>query len=253
MFDYNTFLSDFRSVASARGFVCETIAQVDGDPVDVWVRSAAPGANRKRTPRLFVSAGIHGDEPAGPLALLRYLTTTQTLSHDIDWVLVPAINPGGLRLGTRENADSIDLNRDFLDQRTPEVAALIKWYTAQKRGPDAHFSLHEDWEARGFYMYAINTGKIPCYAREVLAHIAPHYTLEAGGPVDGHDLTENGLITHEAAPDEPEHWPEAIWLVKNFDTLSYTFEAPGGFDPQMRVNVLHDALKVAVRLFLERV
>lgn len=253
MFDYDAFLSDFRSAASARGFVCETIAVINGDPVDIWVRPAAPSANRTRTPRLFVSCGIHGDEPAGPLALLRYLVSAEMLSHEIDWVLIPAINPSGLRLGTRENADGIDLNRDFLDCNTAEIVALVKWYSTQAAGPDAHFSLHEDWEARGFYMYAINTGATPCYAAEVLAHLAPHFKLESGGPVDGHDLLEDGLIHHEAVPDEPLHWPEAIWLVKNFRTLSYTFEAPGGFTPQMRVDVLHAALHTAVALFLERV
>lgn len=254
MFDYDAFLSDFRSIASARGFVCQTLANIDGDPVDVWTRQrvARPGNRDTLAPRLFLSAGIHGDEPAGPAALLRYLHQAENLSSDIDWVLIPAINPSGLRRGTRENADGIDLNRDFLDQRTPEVKALVSWYSAQPRGPDAHFSLHEDWEASGFYMYAINTGRLPCYAREVLAHLMPRFRLQAIGPVDGHELTSTGLIAHEAAPDEPEHWPEAIWLVKNFTTLSYTFEAPGGFDPQSRIDVLHDALHTAVKLFLER-
>lgn len=253
MFDYDAFLSDFRAAATARGFACETIVHINGDPIDVWTRKAAPLSGGGRAPRLFVSSGIHGDEPAGPAALLRYLQESDALSHDIDWVLIPALNPAGLRLGTRENADGIDLNRDFLDQSTPEVAALVRWYSAQRTSPDAHFSLHEDWEASGFYMYAINTGKIACYANEVVAHVAQRFKLESGDLVDGHELAADGLIAHEAVPDEPLHWPEAIWLVKNFDTLSYTFEAPGGFSPQMRINVLHFALHTAIGLFLERV
>lgn len=252
-FELDSFLSDFRSAALGHGFTCQIIAQINGDPIEVWTRSAVTHSGSGPAARLFVSSGIHGDEPAGPRALLEYLQTRSTLSNEIDWVLIPAINPGGLRRGTRENDDGIDLNRDFLHYHTAEVRALVDWYCAQTIPPRAHFSLHEDWEAQGFYMYAINTGPIDCYASEVLAHLRPEFHLQAGGPVDGHELTSTGLIAHDAVPDEPEKWPEAIWLVKNFPTLSFTFEAPGGFSPQERVSALRKALEVSISLFLEKI
>lgn len=257
MFDYDGYLADFASAATQIGFTKETIAHIDGDPIDVWTRAAQtaqpaqPTQPTNRPARLILSAGIHGDEPAGPAALLRFLQEGKYLSHEIDWVLMPALNPSGLRLGTRENADGIDLNRDFLRGDTTEVAAVIRWHKAQATPPDAHFSLHEDWEAKGFYMYAINTGRYPCYATELVTRLCSRFRLQAVGPVDGHELTRTGLIGHEAAPDEPENWPEAIWIVKNFPTLSYTFEAPGGFTPQARVHALHIALEMAVRMFTE--
>ncbi|NUR77466.1 MAG: DUF2817 domain-containing protein [Thermoleophilia bacterium] len=60
-------------------------------------------------PRVLVVGCIHGNEPAG-IAIVRALERTH--AHADLWV-VPVLNPDGLARGARQNADGIDLNRNF--------------------------------------------------------------------------------------------------------------------------------------------
>ena len=65
--------------------------------------------------RALISAGIHGDEPAGIEAILKFL---ENKSYDIykkTWEItfLPCINPYGYEFGTREIHQRKDLNRLF--------------------------------------------------------------------------------------------------------------------------------------------
>ena len=105
--DPSAFAARFSTAARAAGFCEERFGARDGCPLVAYTRRA-PG----RHPRIYLSAGIHGDEPAGPLALLELLTTG-AFDHRATWFLVPLLNPTGFTLRTRENAEAIDLNRDY--------------------------------------------------------------------------------------------------------------------------------------------
>lgn len=239
-----SFQSQMEATAAERGFTRHRLARIGEDELTLWTRDAARPSAR----RLFLSAGIHGDEPAGPLAILRFLTDV-SVDDAFDWIVAPALNPSGLRRGTRENADGIDLNRDFLRCRSLETRSLIRWWESQALGCDLHLSLHEDWETDGFYFYAINSGPLRCFSEALqqgLAHMLP---LQETGPVDGHELLKPGFIAHECRADEPEGWPEAIWLGKRYPVLSYTFEAPSSLPLAERVNGLALGLQTAANLF----
>lgn len=61
--------------------------------------------------RVVVVGVIHGDEPAG-LAVTELLKK-QTLPSNIDLWIMPLLNPDGYTLKTRQNANKVDLNRNF--------------------------------------------------------------------------------------------------------------------------------------------
>lgn len=229
------------SVLARHGFTPRTIAMVKADPVRLWTRQG----DRESAPEAYVSAGIHGDELCGSEALLHWLETRE-LPAGFHWVVAPFLNPSGLRQGTRENARGIDLNRDFFRKRSAEIRAFTGWWRGRGRGCDLHFSLHEDWEAEGFYLYEINTGPWPSIGKDVLDRLVDDWPLQAGGPVDGHDLDAPGLILHAPEPDEEEGWPEAIWLAKSWPVLSCTFEAPGRLRREARIALLADAFDAAL-------
>jgi protein MpaA len=69
---------------------------------------------------LYASAGIHGDEPAGPLAIHRLIADNALPAHAWLWVC-PCLNPTGFQRNTREAASGQDLNRDYRQPHTPEV------------------------------------------------------------------------------------------------------------------------------------
>ncbi len=236
------FEETFALVAGGRGLVPERLWESGEDRITLWTRSSAGGAP---APCLFLSAGIHGDEPCGPETLLRFLEE-HPLSTACEWVVAPLLNPSGMKRGTRENREGIDLNRDFYRKESGEIRALTSWWEARERGCDLHVSLHEDWETSGLYLYEINTGGIASFAGRVLDSIRGTVALEETGPVDGHELSAPGLILHAAEPDEELGWPEAIWLAKRYPLLSLTLEGAGGVDCHSRTAGLLAALTTVV-------
>ncbi len=217
-FEFPAFLTAFREAAGAAGFRETLLAGLEAGQLVAWER---PGSG----PRVYLSAGIHGDEPAGPLALLELLGSG-FFAADCHWLVCPALNPSGLAAATRENACGVDLNRDYWLRGTPEVRAHAAWLDALAV-PDLFISLHEDWESAGFYFYEINLHKDdPDRARHILDAVRPWFPPEPGPEIDGHESREPGWIYHAAEPDLPEGWPEAIYLAKLGCPVSFTFETP---------------------------
>ena len=217
-FDGARYHAAFREAAEAAGFSATVLAELEAGPMVAWER---PGGG----PRVYLSAGIHGDEPAGPLALLE-LIREGFFSESVDWSICPLLNPSGFAAKRRENAGGIDLNRDYWLRSTSEVMAHALWLDARPR-PDLFISLHEDWEATGFYFYEINLmADHPARTRLILEAVSPWFPAEPGPEIDGHEVRESGWIYHPAEPDLPEGWPEAIYLAKMGCPISLTFETP---------------------------
>lgn len=237
MSDWPTYHTAFRELAEANGFHAALLASFDVGPLIAWERPADG-------PCVYLSAGIHGDEPAGPLALLELLREG-FFTSPFHWVLCPALNPTGLVAGSRENAQGMDLNRDYWIRSTAEIIAHAAWIDRLKT-PDLFISLHEDWETEGFYFYEINLGEdSPERAHRILDSVSPYFLPEPGPGIDGHDVREDGWIYHAADPDLPEGWPEAIYLAKRGCPISFTFETPSHAELEQRVAAHVAAVKAA--------
>lgn len=207
---------------------------------------ARPG--KGRAPRIYLSAGIHGDEPAGPLAVQRLLQD-DLLSRDASWTICPLLNPHAWIAGSRETRDGVDMNRDYRQPRSPEVAAHRRWIDSTAPN-DLFLSLHEDWEAAGFYLYEINTSTFPPLGREILHRVKEVMPIERVSCIDQHDVCEPGYIVHAPEPDEPFNWPEAIYHIKRYPHLSYTFETPSSLALEPRIQAHVTAVTAAVECFL---
>ncbi len=243
VFDWPAFLPEFAAEAEAAGFSRSVLARLDDGPLTAWRLHEGKG------PHIYLSSGIHGDEPAGPLALLELLKRG-FFTGAAGWTLCPALNPGGLAAGTRENRHGIDLNRDYWMRSTPEVSAHGSWLESLPV-PDLFISLHEDWESGGFYFYEINLGgDRPERARAIIDAARPWFSPEPGPEIDGHEARESGWIYHEAEADVPEGWPEAIFLAKIGCPLSFTFETPSRKPLPHRVAALAAAVEAACLPYL---
>ncbi|HEY1655485.1 MAG TPA: succinylglutamate desuccinylase/aspartoacylase family protein [Candidatus Tumulicola sp.] len=151
-----------------------------------------------RQPAVAIVTGAHGDEPAGPWALLD-LVETQSLDPAFSYRLWPCINPSGYDARTRATADGVDVNRTFgRGGRSPEAKAIL---TANRdRKFRLSLDLHEDANAAGFYCYEYGGGSIGRSAIAALdAAGLPVDALEAtfatAGPLDESNcLRERGRI-----------------------------------------------------------
>lgn len=233
------FLPEFREAAAERGFVEEVLVETAKGPLSAWT-----GGKGDRP--IYLSAGIHGDEPAGPLALLK-LMKAGFFDPSISWAICPALNPTGLAAGTRDTAQGIDLNRDYHLRETPEVEAHAAWLERQQP-PQLFLSLHEDYESTGFYFYEINQcDDQPERAEAILESVSEWFPPEPESVIDDHEVRQPGWIFHEAEPDLPHGWPEAIFVAKQKKCiLSFTFETPSQMALEDRIAAHCAAVKIAV-------
>ncbi len=74
--------------------------------------------------KLVITAGFHGEEPAGPLTCLQYLEeiTAYARERDVGLTIYPCINPSGFEAGHRYNASGEQPNNDFLRYETASGA-----------------------------------------------------------------------------------------------------------------------------------
>jgi hypothetical protein len=233
------FTAEFAAVASQAGLQPETLGDFAGHPLTVFTkRTAGP------RPRVYLSAGIHGDEPAAPLALLTLLRQG-FLDARCNWFVCPLLNPTGFLRATRHNQEDIDLNRDYKDGRTGEVRAHRGWLQRQPNF-DLAICLHEDWEATGFYLYELNPDARPSLAEAMLASARRHGPIDPATVIDGRAVTAPGLIRPTGDPLLRESWPEAIYLHHHHATLGYTVETASGQPLEQRIRTHVAVLTAAI-------
>lgn len=241
--DPRDFLVRFEAVARQHGFRTEAMGTAEGCPLLAFTRRTVGPR-----PRVYLSAGVHGDEPAPPLALARLLAEGAFDDRAV-WFLVPLVNPGGLTQGTRENRAGVDLNRDYRHLRTPEVRAHVGWLERQPAFA-VTFCLHEDWEARGFYLYELNPARRPSLAPAMLGAVGARFPIDFSPVIDGRPA-EGGVIRPESDPRLRDLWPEAIYLRARHTTLSYTLESPSALPLETRIEMLATAARSGLAAALD--
>ena len=229
----------FEAAANPAGFRVERFGEAAGCPLIALTRRT-PGPR----PRIYLSAGIHGDEPAPPLALLA-LMESGFFDARATWFLCPLLNPAGFQLATRENADGLDLNRDYQDLRSAEIRAHTAWLARQPNF-DLAICVHEDWESTGFYLYELNPLGRPTLADAMIRAAATQCPIEPATVIDGRPIDQTGIIRPVSDPLMRENWPEAIYLRAHHTTLTYTVETPSSLPLPQRIATLRAVLEAAL-------
>ena len=191
---------------------------------------------------IYISSGMHGDEPGGPLAVGR-LFEENSWPPDLNLWIIPCLNPGGFILNRRQNEEGIDLNRDYREPKTALVRAHVQWLK-ERPSFDLSLCLHEDWEANGFYLYELNPDDRPSVAARIIGKVQEVCPIDLS-PVIEEREAHQGII--RANPDllsRPD-WPEAFYLIHHKTRLSYTLEGPSDFQLATRVNGLVAGVKAA--------
>jgi murein peptide amidase A len=242
--DIDAVLSDSLAAAKSHEWSVEEIPVPQKPSLFALTRS--PSGNTHHGTKIYISTGIHGDEPAGPLAVRQLLQENQWPDY-ASLSLIPCLNPTGLRLNRRENDQGVDLNREYLNTKAPETLAHISWLSRQPSF-DFCLCLHEDWESDGFYVYELNPDNRPTLADHVVAQVAEVCPIDRSEIIEGRPA-QNGIIRPSVDPRSRPQWPEAFYLLSNKTRLSYTLEAPSDFPLETRVAALVSAVRASLAAF----
>ncbi|MEQ1852340.1 MAG: M14 family metallocarboxypeptidase [Chthoniobacteraceae bacterium] len=239
--DYQHLVTRWRAVARESGLKLRRLARDDGfDLFYLQTQDATPG--------LYVSAGIHGDEPAAPEALIQWAEHHTTRLSSWPLLIFPCLNPWGLRNNIRTDSRGRDVNRLFHGKSHPVVAAVRR--VVKDRRFAVSLSMHEDYDAQGTYLYEVQRGtrhlgeKLLGAARRILPP-------DPRPRIDGRKA-EKGLIRRRIAPRTFEKigYPEAIWLHLHHSDYTFTFETPSEADLGLRVSahiaVIEQCLAIAI-------
>lgn len=201
----------------------KTLATIDGYPLLQLTFGAQGG------PRVWVNAGIHGEEPGSVEGLLLWLETSASRWADtFSFKVLPCLNPYGYERGERCDQSGLDPNRRFRQTDYPLVKAVLS-ALGEERYVFA-VDMHEDCDFEGFYMYEVNR-RPPSVHELVIPAVAEVGPIceEAEDPE-----VKGGLVSRAAEDGESmeaffegrDLWPIAYPLHRQSER-SVTLETPG--------------------------
>lgn len=234
MRDFDKLADRFRALAGD-GRV-ETCGQADGYPL---LRLRLDGNG----PLVLLTAGIHGDEPAGPETVLDFLEEDAEHWRDrFGFEAYPCLNPWGYVHDKREDAAGEDLNRGFERDDLALVNAL-RAALGERRFAFQH-DMHEDWEAKGFYFYEGQKDR-RYIAPEVIRRVEKIGSIDAQSEAE--EETENAICpgAYEVSPGWGQQGLVSYVLHHHADHV-FISETPTDWDMARRVKAHRAALEVAL-------
>lgn len=227
--DYGSLVARWRRIARGAGLRLIPFAQVGEYPVyHLRTRGSLAGG-------FYVSAGIHGDEPAGPAALAfwaeTHLPALVQEQNALPLFILPCLNPWGLVENRRSDPAGRDLNRIF-NRRVPPIRELMRLIAKERFALGV--ALHEDYDGRGMYLYEINE------APPVIGAALLRACRSKSMPTDSRRVIEDfpfkdGLLRRRVLPEDVRMHPEALAVYPRHAPRFITFETPSEFGLAHRV------------------
>lgn len=233
---YETLVQRIEAAAQLPDVRCERIGEFGGPggrtfPLFI-LHLGRPAEGRKN---VMMAAGIHGDEPAGVEAAMRFVETNsgnEELLSQFSFVVFPCNNPTGWELDSRENWKGIDLNRQFATRKQEPEAEIIT-RALQGQCFDVVFEMHEDVDSPGFYLYEIAENSDYHVGERIIQAVA-----DAGMPVNLSECIEGlpaagGLIRRSVKVKKfrKTRLPQAIYAYRTCGGHVLTLEPPASVLP----------------------
>lgn len=218
--DYQSLVQRWRALIAGSKLALTQIGLFDDFPIfEIHNRKPVQGASG-----LYLSAGIHGDEPASCWALLQWAEKNLEVLGSVPHMLFPCLNPWGLVNNCRFDKQGHDLNRIWDNPKSPLICSI----SSQLRGCSFGLSLnlHEDYDANGIYLYEpYISGKNDLLAGEILKAGQKILPIDSRKRIDGR-VSKDGIIRPRISNPPSDGMPEAIYLVANHGRRHFTLETP---------------------------
>ena len=196
--------------------------------------------------RVLISAGIHGDDPAGVETVCAFLENELYKNFLKDWefTILPCINPTGYDAGTRNNQDDIDLNRTFKEEQVPREVAFVKRILEHPYHLD--LELHEYVDSPGYYVYQKDhSAPLSSLGRTILDRVERIHPLNMAEDIEG-TPADRGLLSRLSDPGEMEWWPMALYAYKRGCRHVFTLETSPALPMDRRIKAHLEAIRAAL-------
>jgi len=147
------------------------------------IREFLPLDHASSIGRVLVIGGIHGDEYSSVSIVFKWMKQlSQDSSNQLHWRFMPSVNPDGLLVqqSTRQNANGVDLNRNF-PSRDWDSLAIDYWHSKASSSPRRNPGRQSasESETRGLM------AQIEAFKPDVIVSIhAPYHLLDYDGPLN---------------------------------------------------------------------
>jgi len=220
--DWQRFRERLSALALRRGFATADLGPVGEEPLFLLTRPARDAD----APRLLLSSGFHGEEPAGPWGLLILLDTMpDALLDAVTLTVLPLVNVTGFRAGRRYNDWGENPNRGYLPgEARPSregLALLAHGECLLAAAQHGLLTCHEDVLLSHGYLYSLESGPAPGpLSRALLAANAAHFPVHPDGEVDGCAVQGGIVFNHRDTSFES-------WLFERGAPYAACVETPG--------------------------
>lgn len=238
--DYRFLIQRWRAVARQCGLIMRRYSEVGGHPVYFLQSKRLPASGA-----IYISAGIHGDEPAGTEACITWAEKNQEILAHAPFLIFPCLNPWGLMNNSRHDDQRRDLNRMFQHDEIPSLRAL-KTIIAPHHFPLA-LMLHEDYDGQGVYLYEVQRVK-PFWGEGMLAAARKIIPIDGRAKVDGRKF-RNGVFRRRLTLKifEKIGLPESPYLHLHHADRTFTIETPSEFALDLRIRAHVAIIEECVR------
>lgn len=239
-------------IAAEKKLWLRVLGEVDRYPI-WYIRNQDGYTNR---PRLLIVAGFHGEEIAGPLALIRWLEVFDVnLYKKVNLSFIPLINPVGFNKNQRYNDQNEKNNCGFChpesgDRPSQEGIILLKNSQLLKSSSKHGFlSLHEDILAKKFYLYTFEREAEPTAFTYALRDVLGSFFKES---LDGETVTTDahggdGVLVKDGIVYKLCDGSLEDWLFHEGAIRAVVTETPGKYPLKIRV----DANMALITKFIE--
>ncbi len=188
-------------------------------------------------PKIALLSGLHGNEPAGPHAILDYLLSGKT-NDEINLFVMPLLNPHGFNRFIRKDGNNTDMNRQWNESSRKLIRRLKKLFLMKKF--DMVISLHEDPSVDGFYVYGgryIKGKNLKSIADIIRNYMKPIKDGEIYG-----DPVYDGVV-EDNNEEKPKHKKSLEFFFDRNNIPNITVEISGKGDLEDRIEIYRKFLE----------
>jgi murein peptide amidase A len=193
---------------------------------------------------VYLSAGIHGDEPGATEGLYQWAELHRSVLRELPVMVFPCLNPWGLIHNRRTDSENRDLNRCYNLDSIPRIQAQKE--ILRGRRFRLAICLHEDYDAQGAYLYEIRN-KLTTFGQELLAAAGFYVPIDPRAKIEGR-RADQGWIARKVNLKKFPVIAEAIYLAANHSDRTITTETPSEYDLSARVQAHIAMIQRAVEL-----